>query len=114
MITLKKAALILLFGSQIILIILGYFSSTKYFCWVPYDQISLYSIEVSVDNHLLSEEEISARYRRPATGRENRNIENLIAIIQQYESTYGKNQSARVRLTYQTNGKDLRTWELGP
>ncbi|WP_421894468.1 hypothetical protein [Marinoscillum sp.] len=114
MITLRKIGLVVFFGTQMILIILGYFSDTKYFCWVPYDQISLYSIEVKVDNRFLSREEIQARYRQPSTGRENRNIENLISIIQQYESTYGADQSANVKLTYQTNGKELKTWELTP
>lgn len=106
----KVIFIIAFIAVQIGSIIISRFSESKYFCWVPYDEISHYSISVTVNGKLLSADEIENRYRRKPNDRENRDIHNLISILSQYESTYGKEDKARVVLTYSTNGHEAKAW----
>jgi hypothetical protein len=101
---------VLFLALQVIGIINARFTETKFFCWVPYDQISSYSIRVKINNQLLTNSEIKKRFRKEAVGRENRNIHNLIAIIEQYEQSYGAEDSASVELVYITNGQTDQHW----
>lgn len=107
---LRKIFIILFFSAQIGVVIASRFMPMKYFCWVPYDEISLYAIEVSIGERSLSDTEIKKRYRRETPGRENRDIDNLISIIEQYESTYGRSDGAEVLLTYRSNGHEAQVW----
>ena len=100
----------LLFGVQVVAIAAGLFRADKHFNWVPYDQISHYRIVVTIAGRRLGAAEIADRYRRPAMGRENRNLHNLLAIIRYYETTYGRGQGARVQLTAIQNGHRTLTW----
>lgn len=109
-ITGRRIFLIIFFTLQVLGIVIGRFTSTKYFCWAPYDEISFYDIDVSIDGQKLDDEQISARYRKPEYGRENRSIHNLISIIKQYETTYGKGDNARVELSFIKNGHSEKTW----
>jgi hypothetical protein len=36
--------------------------------------------------------------------------QHVIDIVQQYEQTYGRNDHARVILTYRTNGHENKEW----
>ncbi len=95
---------------QVISIVYAGFVPEKFFCWAPYDQHSYYEIKVEVDQHTLSREETDLRYRYRSKGWEPRSINNVISIVQQYEKTYGKNDEAKVVLTYESNGHPEQFW----
>lgn len=107
---LREFYLALFFGLQIVGIGIGRFTEYKYFCWVPYDQISTYRIEVKIGNYIYSKKEITGRYKIENPGRENRSIGNIKSIIKQYETTYGYHDRANVNLIYNTNGNGEQTW----
>jgi hypothetical protein len=86
------------------------FVPSRYFCWAPYDSLSVYAMDVQVNGRALTAEEILRRYRVPQGGRENRSIQHLIDLISQYETTYGRADRARVALRYRTNGHEEHTW----
>ena len=106
----RKIFFIIFFSLQLIGIIYARFTGVRYFCWAPYDQISVYEIEVRLSHGLLTDEEIKSRYQIPAKSRENRSIQNIISLIEQYEKSYGKHENAIVRLIYNTNGKPTEIW----
>lgn len=91
-------------------ILVSPFLQEKFFCWAPFDQHSLYAIEVTIDGRALSPEEIATRYRYPQSAWEVREIYNVISIVRQYEQTYGVDDDAQVSLTYRTNGRPERKW----
>lgn len=86
----------------------------RYFCWAPYDAITLFTLEATVDGHALSNEALRARYRYGRTGRDNRSPQHVIDRIQQYEQTYGRTDPAQVTLRYRTNGGKETTWTWPP
>lgn len=100
----------LFFGVQICVIIHGQFSDTKFFGWVPYDQISIYHIQVSENDRKLTYDEIKNRYRKAPEGRENRNIHNLISLIKNYERNVDESIESKVILTFITNGHKKGSW----
>lgn len=83
---------------------------SRYFCWAPYDALSLYRLDVELAGRALTPGEIERRYRIPAAGRDNRSIQHLKDLIAQYESTYGRHDGARVTLRSSTNGHEERVW----
>jgi hypothetical protein len=95
---------------QVISIIYARFVPEKFFCWAPYDQHSYYEINVELDGQTLSTEETRLRYRYRTIGWEPRSINNVISIVRQYEKTYGKNDEAKVVLTYESNGHPEQSW----
>lgn len=105
--------MVLFFGLQIGGIVYSRFREERYFCWVPYDEISTYRIVVKTANHTFSNQEITHRYKIENPGRENRSIGNVKSIIRQYETTYGSKEGAGVLLIYNTNGKGEKTWIWG-
>ena len=86
------------------------FSSLRYFCWAPYDSISRYSIRAFIHEKELGPEEFRTRYRMPATGRDNRSIENVKDRLRQYEETYGGGNPARLVMRCRTNGIEKEEW----
>ena len=98
------------FGVQLAGVVYARFVPTRYLCWAPYDQISFYTIEAERDGQRLTPDEIAARYRMPADGRENRSIHHVLNTIAQLESTYGRTDRVRVRVRYRTNGRPEQTW----
>lgn len=107
----RKIFLIIFFSLQLAGIIYARFTEVRYFCWAPYDQISLYEIQVRLSHNLLSQKEIQARYHIPAKGRENRSIHNIMSLIEQYERNYKRTDVVEVKLRYSTNGKPQKTWK---
>lgn len=97
---------------QVASIIYARFIPERFFCWAPYDSQSKYEIKVTIDGKQLSEEEIKARYHYKANSWEERAIGNIFSYIKGYESTYGKNDNAKVLVKYATNGKPEETWTL--
>ena len=106
----RKIFLVIFFALQVFGIIYARFTDVRYFCWAPYDQISIYQIEVRLSHGLLTNEEIESRYHIPVKSRENRSIQNIISLIKQYEQSYGKHENASVKLIYNTNGKPAEIW----
>lgn len=82
----------------------------RFFSWAPYDEHTRYRIEVTVDGRDLSPVEVQRRYKYRSEAWEPRRIDNVFSIVRQYESTYGKSDSALVTVTYSTNGEEERTW----
>lgn len=106
----RKLLLICFFSIQLGAIFFAIGRDQKYFAWVPYDQISTYEINVKLGSKQLSLPEVSRRYKLPNPGRENRAISHVFFRIANYEQTYGKEDTANVRVTYRVNGKAEETW----
>lgn len=106
----RKIIVLIFFMVQVVGIIYSRFVDERFFCWAPFDQISLYEIQVKINSQFLSSQKIRERYNLPSIGRENRSIHNLFDIITQYEESYGKGESASILVTYCTNGKAKEEW----
>lgn len=107
----KKKGLVIFFSIQFAATIYVRFTDEKYFGWAPYDQISTYRIEVKIGSSILTPEETSERYNLQNPGRENRNITHIFSQITQFEETYGKFDSAKVRVIFSVNGKTSEEWK---
>lgn len=83
---------------------------SRYFAWAPYDAISLYELDVRIEDRALTTAEVEARYRLPSLGRDNRSIQHVIDAVRQYEETYGAADDAEVLLRYRVNGGPERGW----
>lgn len=115
----------LLITFQLFMIAYARFSPTRYFCWAPHDQQSVFDVSVTISQKPLTNKQIDERYRL-RTWRywengtfnwvhlESRSIENIKSIIRQYETTYGKNDRASVVLNYRINGGQEETWRWQP
>jgi hypothetical protein len=105
-----------IFGSGLLLfqlVMIGYarFVPARYFCWAPYDIQTEYRLGVSIGGRTLTAGEIRRRYRRPMRGVDNRSIQHVMDIVQQYEETYGRFDRAQVLMKYRINGKEEREWQ---
>ena len=95
---------------QVCSIIYARFIPERFFCWAPYDIHAKYEISVSIDNKTLTEQEVKERYHYNAVGWEQRAIENIFSYIEGYETSYGKDDNAKVTIKYAKNGKPQQTW----
>jgi hypothetical protein len=95
------------------LVMIGYarFVPARYFCWAPYDIQTEYKLDVSIGGRTLTAAEIRRRYRRPKQGVDNRSIQHVMDIVQQYEETYGRSDRAQVLMKYRINGKEELEWQ---
>ena len=107
---LRRLFLLLFFGIQLAGVVYARLVPTRYLSWAPYDQISFFDIEVDVRGKRLTPDEIEARYRLPASGRENRSIHHVLDAVALYEGTYGAADSAAVRIRYTVNGGAEESW----
>jgi hypothetical protein len=90
----------------------------RYFCWAPFHAQTKYQIETSINGKTLTEAEIAARYQlitiffdlKKHQWWELNEIQHVFAILSQYESTHGANQSAKITVTYDENGNGSKTW----
>src|SRR5438105_15060448 len=98
------------------LVMIGYarFVPSRYFCWAPYDIQSEYRLDVSIGGRPLTANQIRTRYRRPKQGVDNRSIQHVMDIVQQYEETYGRGDRAQVVMKYRINGKAEQEWRYPP
>lgn len=98
------------------LVMIGYarYVPARYFCWAPYDVQSEYRLDVSIGGRALTAAEIRSRYRRPRQGVDNRSIQHVMDIVQQYEESYGRGDRARVLMKYRINGKAEQEWRYPP
>lgn len=100
----------LFIASQVVLIGYSRFIPERFFCWAPFDEQTVYTINVVIDGDSLSMEEVEKRYRYSPDAIEPRAIDNIFSIVEQYEKTYGKTDNAKVSITYSTNGHPSKTW----
>ncbi|WP_369999924.1 hypothetical protein [Winogradskyella sp.] len=110
--SLRKKIGLLFIAAQFILIVYAKFVPERFFCWAPFDEHTFLDVDVEVNGKSLSKKEIEKRYRYKSLGWEPRSINNVFNIIRQYESTYGKNDNAKVTVKYSTNGNEERIWFL--
>lgn len=109
---LRFAIGIVFLGLQLGSIIYARFIPERFFCWAPYDSHTQFETIVTIDGKILSTQETEARYGYKMKGWEQRSIDNIFAIIRQYERTYGKNDNAEVLVKYNTNGRLEKEWRL--
>ena len=107
---LRRFFLLLFFAIQLVGIVYARLLPTRYLSWAPYDQISFFEIEVDVRGKRLTPGEVQARYRLPASGRENRSIHHVLDAVALYEQTYGAGDSAAVRIRYTVNRGAEDVW----
>ena len=110
----RTLAAIGLLGFQIVMIGYARFVPSRYFCWAPMDSQNLYSVTVAIAGRELDAEEIEARYRQPAQGGNWQAIQHVLDKVQQYEETYGRDDSAQVVVAYTVNGGPEKTWMWPP
>jgi hypothetical protein len=108
----RVVAIALVFAVQVAGIVYARFVDTRYLSWAPYDQIAFYRIDANRDGVELTPDEITTRYRMPASGRENRSIHHVFRAIAQFEATYGRTDAVRVRVAYRVNGRAEEIWTL--
>ena len=96
--------------AQFVSIIYARVIPERFFCWAPYDQHTHYELFVEAKGVELTKSEIQERYHYRATGWEPRSIFNVINIVNQYESTYGETDRARVKIKYSINGNSEEIW----
>lgn len=97
---------------QLISIIYARVIPERFFCWAPYDEHTYIEVFAEIDDIKLTKNEIQERYHYKSIGWEPRSIHNIINIINQYESTYGKEEKAIVQIIYSTNGRKNESWHL--
>jgi hypothetical protein len=106
----RRLTLAVIFAVQIAGIVYARFAPTRYLSWAPYDQISFYQIDVTLHGRGLTPVEVAARYRMPASGRENRSIHHVLNTVAQYEATYGRGDGADVVVRFRVNGGQEQVW----
>ncbi|MGF1657308.1 MAG: hypothetical protein ACFCU3_10055 [Verrucomicrobiales bacterium] len=79
---------------------------TKFFAWVPYDQISIFSCKVYVNGRRLSNKEVGQRYRFEYLFRENRIIGHVIFAIERRENMRKPGEKVAVELNYSSDGTE--------
>lgn len=96
---------------QLVIIVLGLFEPSTPFRWAPFDVQADYRISLEIGGQALSEQQITERYNEPAVGVEPHAIEHLLAVIEQYEMTYGGDDNASVLVRYRINGHEFQQWQ---
>lgn len=104
------ALCVCLLSFEAIAILYARFTPARYFCWAPYDTQDRYTISVTQDGEILTEEETTQRYRFHSNAWQQHSIHNLLFAIEQFESSYGAKDNAKVSVTYSKNGRPEETW----
>ncbi len=99
---------------QVVFIVRAQFHSTRWFCWAPNDYMTDYQLYVFLGSRPIPPAEITQRYHIADRGIEENRAEHIIAIIRQYEETYGRDNPARVILSYSVNGGKQEQWIWPP
>ncbi len=93
-------------------IVFARFTEQRFFCWAPYDIQTNYKVTAVINNEILGPDELEQRYGYRMEGWEQRSIYNIFSIIEQYEATYGKNDSVSITANYAINGHEEQVWTL--
>lgn len=101
--------------AQLFSVIRAQFGPSRYFCWAPNDYMVSYRLQVNIKGQLLTSDQITRRYRGlKSSGVYQNVVKHLENIVQQYETTYGRNDDAQVLLKYSTNGGPEKEWRWPP
>jgi hypothetical protein len=92
------------------MIVYARFDDARYFCWAPHDVMWTFQLEVEIDGRVLDTRELRQRYRMRRGGFQEHSIVHAMREIAQYESTHGKHDNARVRMTYRKNNGPEQVW----
>jgi hypothetical protein len=102
---------------------------TRYFAWAPNDYLVTFDLKVDARGRSLTVPEMEHRYRLDLSSRLGEDIQRRVGLassehyvyedapkeledrIRRYEETEGKNEGARVTLTYQFDGGKEQTWQ---
>ena len=95
---------------QVVMIVRARFDDARYFCWAPHDVMWTFELEVTIDGRVLDTRELRQRYRMRRGGFQEHSIVHAMREISQYESTWGKNDHAQVRMTYRKNDGPEQVW----
>jgi hypothetical protein len=114
--------------AQIGLNIWQHTTDTRYFAWAPNDYLVTFDLSVDARGRSLGVAEIGHRYRLDMSNRLSESTKAKLGLarvehyvyedapqelkdrIRRYEETKGKNEAARVTLTYQFDGRKEQTW----
>ena len=105
---------LLFIGCQIIAFAYAKVVDSRYFCWAPFDMHVSYEMEVVIDSHPLTPEQITDRYHLSQRGGNPRSYVEILGPIQQYEETYGKGDGAQITVKYSVNGNPEQLWKYPP
>lgn len=105
---------IIFIAIQFGLVIYAKFIPERFFCWAPYDSHTKFETIVKINDQTLTPEEAASRYGYKMKGWEQRSINNVFMLIEQYEHSYGKEDQANVKMIYSTNGHPEQIWTLKP
>jgi len=86
------------------------FVPSRWLSWAPNDYAVSYQLNVLVNGHSLSPEEVEKRYQLPAEHVYQNPPQNIVDMVEQYERTYGRNDHADVVLRYCVSGRDWAEW----
>ncbi len=113
----RRLSLTMLIGLAILLVQVGavafvHISGTneRYLAWAPNDYAVVYSISTSVHGHPLTPEQVADRYGVAAHGLWEYPPQQLIDILNRYESSYAAGQDAVITLRYSLDGHPTKTW----
>jgi len=105
--------LFLIFAFQVSAIVYARFHETRYFCWAPFDIQTVYAIRAfDKQGRELSKAETRDRYRMAPEGVDQRSYQHVFNAIEQYETSYGKNDGYRVKIEYTVNGGETLAWHF--
>jgi hypothetical protein len=102
------AALLLVW--QVGMVVYARFDDARYFCWAPHDVIWTFRIETQIGDKKLDSLQSYQRYRYRRMAMDEHSIEHLFRAIRQYETTYGKDDHARVTVQYRKNNGPVLEW----
>ncbi|WP_406683910.1 hypothetical protein N1F78_14630 [Seonamhaeicola sp. MEBiC1930] len=97
---------------QIAGIVYSRFTPLRFFCWAPYDIQTKFEATGKINGKILNSDQLKERYKYKMSGWEQRSIFNIFSLIEQYESTYGKNDKAEITIKYSINGHPEKIWIL--
>jgi hypothetical protein len=102
----------LFLAAQLGAIVYTRFTPRRFFCWSPNDTVNELHLSVELNGHRLSPQQVLARYgMKTDTATVEYPIEHVMDFVRQYETTYGRNDHARVRLSWRHNGRPEQQWQ---
>ena len=98
---------------EVLLVIHGVLTPGNHFAWGPHTTQIRFEMQVEVDGVPLSQRDAARRYGLAWSDRwEVHAIENVFQLIEQYEGTYGVDESAEITLRYRRNRGEWRVWQF--
>ena len=95
---------------QLGMIVYARFDLGRYFTWSPHDVVWTFDLVVETPTETLDHDGAVARYRLRRYRRQEHAVEHVKRAVRQYERTHGRDDGARVTMTYDKNGRDPLVW----